>query len=208
MSMCQSHLANAQRTIDTYARSAQMILGKQTCRRNFSSTSLPPSRSCTEAGVMTSDQMSPSVSTTMCRLRPTSFFSPVEATWPALFGRLDALAIKHGGTRLGLFASLGSYSLSQLGVQVFPSAILLPLAKVMKHNSIRRQIVRQATPRAAVAGDIQNGVDDFSPRILRRPAARLRPWHPRLDPPPLHVRQIGRVRVPSHALQITSSHSL
>ena len=67
----------AQRTTALYAWSAQMIFGEF---HDFAETPpmrpFAPSRSWTSPDVMTSVQRSPSVSTTMCRLRPQTFFPP------------------------------------------------------------------------------------------------------------------------------------
>src|SRR5690606_36677622 len=127
-----------------YAWSAQITFGKRTRSRNDSRVSLPPSRSWTLAGVITRPQISPSVSTTICRLRPTSFFPPVEATWASLFGRLHALRIEDCDCRFGSLSRLLPHLLAELGMNCFPGSILLPEPEVMKHNPVRRQIMWQA----------------------------------------------------------------
>src|SRR3954468_24084013 len=100
---------------------------------------------------MTSAQTRPSVSTTRCRLRPTTFFSRIVTAWPALLGRLHALAVEDRSRRLGRFPCLPPHALAQLGVQMFPGAVVLPLPEVMEHDPVGRQIVRQAPPGATVA---------------------------------------------------------
>src|SRR5919108_4790403 len=135
-----------------------MICRCLTWRRASSSACLPPSRSCTEAGVITKAHSSPKVSTTKCRLRPTIFFPPVVAFRPALLGGLHALAVEDRGGGLRLFAGLASDPLPQGIMNPLPGAVLLPQAKVMKHNTVRWQVMRQRPPGAAIATLIKNGV--------------------------------------------------
>ena len=162
-----SHWIYAQLTTDRYAVSAQMIFGNFTDSWNASRVSFAPSRSCTSAGVMTSAQTSPNESTTTCRLRPSTFFSGVVATWPALFGRLDRLAIEHRRRGLGRLARLLANSIAKLRVQSFPGSIRLPLAEPVEHDIERREVVRQRTPCATVTRDVKNRVDDLTLRVLR-----------------------------------------
>ena len=199
ISTTHNQRTNAQPTRATYAWSAQRTFGNFTDLRNAASTSLPPSRSCTLAGVMTSAHSSPSVSTTMCRLRPLTFFPRIVATRPALFGRFHSLAVEDARSRLGGLARLSSDPFTNLGVESFPSAVLLPQSKVMKDDPVRRQVVRQRSPRASVAGQIPDGVDDFPTTVLCGSSARLRFGNPRGNPSPLGVCQVGGVGVPSHA---------
>src|SRR5690606_19245197 len=182
-----------------------MTLGNFTRSRNCSKASLPPSRSCTEAGVMTNAQSKPSVSTTACRLRPTSFFSPVVAARPALFGRFHRLAVEDrtAGTRPA--SRLASHAFPQRIMDTLPRAVLLPEAEVMKGNAIRRQIVRQGPPRAAIARDVEDRIEDFAATVLGRTPTGLGLGHPRLDASPLFVREVGRVWHPFHATQFNHS---
>jgi|SRR5688572_8730567 len=196
--MNQRHFSCAHSTSARYAWSAQRILGRLTWLRNASKANRPPSRSCTSAGVITSAHKSPSVSTTTCRLRPATFFSRIVAAWPALLGGLHTLAVEDRSRRFGLFARLASHPLAQHPVNPLPRAVALPQAKVMKHNPIRWEVVWQTPPRAAIARDIQNCVDDLAARVLGRTTARLRFGNPRRDSSPLAIPQVGRVRVPSH----------
>ena len=204
ISTTHSHFTNAQTTIDRYAVSAQMILGNLTDSRSTSRASFAPSRSCTLADVMQSAQTSPSVSTTTCRLRPTTFFSRVVAARPALFGRLDALAVEHGCARLGLLARLAADSLTELRVQPFPCPVRLPPAESVEDDPVGRKVVRQTTPGAAVARDVEDRVDDFTFTVLRRSANCRVARNPGLHPSPLRIRQIGRVGLPAHVRQDTN----
>ena len=96
-------------------------------------------------------------------------------------------------------ARLASHALAKLRVDVLPSAVLLPKPEVVEHDAVWRQIVRQAAPRAAVAGQVQHGVNDLAALILSRASAMLRFRNPRRNPPPLGIRQVGGIGVPSHA---------
>src|SRR5687767_9663929 len=111
-----------------------MMRGRFTCRRNSVSACLPPSESDTDAGVTTSAQSRPSVSTTRWRFRPTAFFPPIVASRPALFGRLYGLAVEDGRGWFRRLAGLLSHPLPQRCVQRLPGTVLLPEAKIVKHN--------------------------------------------------------------------------
>lgn len=199
ISTTHNQRTNAQPTRATYAWSAQRTFGNFTDWRNRASTSRPPSRSCTLAGVMTSAHTSPSVSTTMCRLRPSTFFPRIVATRPALFGRLHRLAVENARSRFGGLAGFPPDPFANLGVERLPRAVLLPKTKIVKDDPVRRQIVRQRPPRASIAGQIQDGVDDFPAGVLCGSPAGLRFGNPRHDPSPLGVREVGGIGVPSHA---------
>src|SRR5439155_26219095 len=77
-----------------------------------------------------------------------------------------------------------------------PRSVGLPHAEVMKNDAIRRKIMRQAPPDAAIARLIQDRVDDLAAWVLRRPSAGLGLRNQRRDSVPVIVRQIGRVRHP------------
>lgn len=195
----QAQRTQAQRARDLYAVSAQMTFGNFTDSRNADSANLPPSRSCVHAGVTTSAQTRPSVSTTTWRLRPTTFFPPVVAAEAALFGRLDGLAVEDRRRRFGRLARFLADALAQGIVYALPRTVRLPLAKPVKYAAEGRQIMRQSAPSAAVSRDIEDGVDDFALGIRRRPTSRGGLRHPGLDPLPLRIRQIGGVGLPAHA---------
>lgn len=167
ISTTHSHRIHAQSTTDLYAVSAQMTFGNFTNSWNASKASFAPSRSCTSAGVTTNAQTNPRVSVTICRLRPSVFFPRIVASWPALFGRLNGLAIQNGCGGFGRSAFLSTNSVAEFLVQPFPSAIRLPSAKPVKDNSIRRKVVGQATPSTAIACDVKDRVDNFTLGILR-----------------------------------------
>jgi len=198
ISTIHSHLIHAQSTIDRYAVSAQITLGNFTDSRKASNASFAPSRSCTLAGVTTNAQTKPSVSVTMCRLRPTAFFSRVVAAGPALFGRLDGLAVEHRRGRLGRAPCLASHAVAEFVMNPLPGSVRLPPAEPVEHDRERRQVMRQRSPRAAVTGDVQNGVENLTLRVLRRTTGWGVLGNPSGDPSPLAVRQIRRVGLPVH----------
>src|SRR5262249_24644062 len=70
-------------------------------------------------------------------------------------------------------------------------------------GAVRRQVVGQGPPDAAVAGLVEDGVDDLPAGVLSRPAAGLGPGGGGLDQPPLGVRQGGRVAGPAHTAKAT-----
>ena len=82
----------------------------------------------------------------------------------------------------------GPNPLAQFGVQGFPRAVLRPEPEIMEYNPIRRQVVRQRTPRAAVACDVTHAISEIAKRQLFGRALRLLPaennWRIGLDWPP------------------------
>src|SRR6185437_16311054 len=116
---------------------------------------------------MTRAQSNPSVSTTACRFRPTTFFPRVVAAWSGLLGRLYALAVEDRSRRLRRMTRFLPHTFAQLGMNQFPGAVLLPGTEIVKHDSIGRQVVGQGSPRAAIADQIPDRVHDFATRVLR-----------------------------------------
>src|SRR5260221_4277069 len=88
-------------------------------------SSRAPSRSCTAAEVTHTPSNNPSVSTSRCRLRPLTFLPASVAADPALFCRLDALAVEDGGGGRGFFFR-PAHALAQPIVYVLPVALALP----------------------------------------------------------------------------------
>src|SRR5436305_3546117 len=130
------------------------------------SEGLAPSASCTDAGVITMAQIHPSVSTTTLRLRPVISFPGVVAFGPALLGGLHALAVENRRGRLGRFAFALANARPQSIMNAVPRSVGLPHAEVMKNDAIRRKIMRQAPPDAAIARLIQDRVDDLAAWVL------------------------------------------
>jgi len=117
-----------------------------------------------------------------------TFFPRVGPTRAALLGGLHRLAIEDGHGRLGLLAG----RLANLGpqgvVDVVPGAVLLPEAEVVEDNAVGWQVVRQRPPDTAVAGLVQDGIDDLPSAVFWGPSARLGLGHPVVDQLPLGIR--------------------
>src|SRR5262249_7328013 len=136
--------------------------------RSFCTRVMPPARSWVLAGTTSRAHSSPSVSTATNRLRPLIFFPRVEAARAALLGRLHRRAVEDGRGRLGLLAGLAPDLVAQGVVDPVPGAVPLPDPEVVEHDAVRRQVVGQGAPDAAVAGLVQDGVDDLAPGIPGR----------------------------------------
>ena len=93
-------------------------------------------------------------------------------------------------------------------VDAIPGAIGLPQAEVVEGDPVRGQVVGQRPPHAPVPGLVQEGVDDLPPGVRRRPPAGLGAGDIGFDQPPLAVGQVGRVRRPAHAVQLTTGNLL
>src|SRR5438874_5536595 len=113
------------------------------------STCLAPARSLMSAGLTTTRKRLPSVSTSMCHLRPSTFFSPVEPALAAGFGRLDALAIQHAGTRARLPADPLPGAFPQSIVDPYERAVRVPEVKVVPDGLPRPERGRHVLPRTA-----------------------------------------------------------
>src|SRR3712207_4953513 len=76
----------------------------------------------------------PSVSTTICRLRPLTFFSPVVAVVATDFCRLHGLAVDDARRRFRFAPRVPARRPAQGVIDAFPGAILLPLIEVVAHR--------------------------------------------------------------------------
>ena len=108
------------------------------------------------------------------------FFPRVVAARPALFGCLDGLSVQHRRRLLCRLVRLLADPVAELVVQPLPRPIVLSLAELVEDNPVRRQVVWQRPPGAAVASDVQDRVDDFTLRVLRWPAGGRVAWNPGL----------------------------
>lgn len=158
----------------------------------------PPSRSWVLAGRISNPQTRPSVSTARKRLRPQTFFPRIVATRPALLSSLDRLAVQHQSLGSGLLACLLSHFPTQPIMDMLPQPALLPVPEVVEDNTVRGKVVRQRTPSTAIAGLIQDGVDNFSPRIGGRATTRLGGRNQITEATPLGLAQVGGIRCSRH----------
>src|SRR5438067_4676327 len=124
-------------------------------------TDFPPSVSEMSAACTSTTSKRPPVSTTTCRLRPVTFFSPIEAAVPAGFGRLRGLAVQHRRARLGRPPLAFPIYPPQQVVYPHPGPVILPLLEVVVHGRPFRVTVRQEAPRAAGPVQIEERVRHF-----------------------------------------------
>lgn len=170
--------------------------------RNWLRSHRPPSRSWTSAVVTHNAQISPSESTSTNRLRPLTFFPPVV---PAVAGRasgLHRLAVDPPGGRLGRVSGLDPDVLAEAVVDPLPQPGLPPRGEVVEHCLVVGEVVREQLPRRPAPQVVEDRIDDLSAVGGRPPAlagAALRLGDQRLQPLPLGVRQVGRVRLACHA---------
>src|SRR5262249_5953238 len=164
-------------------------------------TSTAPSQSVGAAGRTARPQISPSVSTSRCRLRPATFFPPVVPLRAARLGRLDALAVDDRPAG-GIFAVVQAADAdAEDVVDLVPEALVPPGVEVVGDGLPGREAVRQRPPGTAAAGQVEDGVDDLTPGVSAVPprlAGRLPLRREQvLDVVPLEVRQVTRISLSS-----------
>src|SRR3954469_16325149 len=147
----------------------------------------------------------PRVSTNSVRLRPLTFFSPVEAAHPADFGRLDGLAIDNGGRWLCRAALAFPDPFPQGVGEGLEGAIIGPSVEVVAHAGEGRIILGQHAPLTARAQQIQQGIDDLPPLMFRGPSHRGARWQQGLQDGPFFIGDITRVAL--FGLQFTHAWS-
>ena len=173
-------------------------------------TSSAPSQSWTFAGRTASPQIRPSVSTSRCRLRPATFFSPVVALGAAGLGRLDRLAVEDAGAG-GRLPPVQPPDLGpQGGVDLLPDALVPPGVEVVGDGLPGREVVGQHPPGAAAPGQVQDGVDQLPQLVGAGPAGAARPADAAgeevADVVPLEASQVTGVTLPcdGHADTVNS----
>ena len=95
-------------------------------------------------------------------------------------------------------------------MNLLPGAVDPEQAVVVMHRTPWRQVVRQQTPGAAGAVEVQDSVDHLAHVHLAVSAAGLLGRDMRFDQPPLFVREITGVRIPFHPRiipEIQASHT-
>src|SRR5205823_13628541 len=136
----QPNCSDTQSTTAAYAPSAQITASRGRSGSRPSRV-LAPSRSWTSAGSTASPQISPSVSTSTCRLRPPIFFPRVVPLRAAGLGRLDRLAVDHpgaGGVRPVVQAAQVH---AQDGVNLLDQARVAPGVEVVAHQAPGREVM-------------------------------------------------------------------
>src|SRR5581483_6689223 len=159
-----------------------------------SNTRCAPSPSCTSAVVTTNASTSPVMSTSVCRLRPTIFFSRVVPSFSRVIRRLDGLAVQGGGTwfrRLAL--DFQAQVVADFGVQRLPQPGQLPTSHLRVDRLPPGEVVWQHPPRTTGPQQIPVGVENLPNRDLARPAIGCLGPQVRFDTLPLSVGKIGRI---------------
>ena len=135
------------------------------------------------------------MSTTTWRLRPLTFLpaSNTAHRRPDGVGALDRLSVHAARRGHRVPIARIAHRVPQGIVQPVDHTVLAPALVVPKHRRPRWKVVRQLTPRAPGAVDVEDGVHDAAPRMHRWTATRARRGHHRLDQLPLRVGQIGRI---------------
>jgi len=141
----------------------------------------------------------------MNRLRPLTFFPPVEPFGAAAVGRLDRLAIHPQRLRLGRNTSLDADLLAEDGVNLVPGAVQTPVTEQPVDGLPGREVVGHHPPRSPGPQVVEDRVDHCAaingnrPTALGRAGLGLR--QQRVEAFPLLVGQVGRVRLPTHGPQ-------
>src|SRR5215218_3968545 len=152
-----------------YAESAHTRASRGNPSPTRSNTSTAPSQSVGRAGSTASPQISPSVSTNRCLLRPDTFFPPVVPLGSARLGRLDALAVDHAGAgRLLPVQQLADVAPEDV-VQLVPGPGVAPRVEVVADRLPRREVVRQVPPLAPGPGQVEDRIDDVLAVVGARP---------------------------------------
>src|SRR5262245_59848018 len=191
MSNTQPAFLPTQSASARYAESAHTRANRGSPSPTRRNTSTAPSQSVGAAGRTASPQISPSVSTSTCRLRPATFFPPVVALGAAGLGRLHRLAVDDAGAggRLppGQAPDLGP----QGGMDLLPDPGVPPGVEVVGDGLPGREVARQHPPGAAAPGHVQDRVDDLPQGVGAGPARLPRASGEEvLDVVPLEISQV------------------
>ena len=94
-------------------------------------------------------------------LSTVDLLASVIATGAPFFRRLNRLTVYDGRARCWV-PPLGLPDLdSESVIGSFPCTILSPFPKIPPHGAPRREVMRHGSPRAAVAQNVHNAVDDL-----------------------------------------------
>ncbi len=125
-------------------------------------------------------------------------FAAVKAARLALCGALDALAVQDRVA--GRAARAAQLHLAPAGAQhgdgLLPDAALLPALEMIMHRVIRRKVVRQRPPTAALAQPVQAGFDHAPLGVLLAGTTWIGPRKERRDLLPLRVAQVAGIAHP------------
>jgi|SRR5579864_253420 len=164
---------------------------------------LAPAKSLTSAAVTSTMSTSPKLSTSTCRLRPTTFFSPVVPSRAGQRRRLHGLAVESGRRWLRIATVQEAAVIAQGIVDVLPRSVLLPAAQVAVDGVPRGKVVGQHAPRAAASQYIKDRVHNVAAIVFGGSAARFWGWDQVSDVRPLPILEIGRIALPAHGRYLT-----
>lgn len=109
------------------------------------------------------------------------------------FSRFHALAIQAGGTRLRVTPFRHAQLRSQGIVDGLPQPNSSPSMIVVRNDAIGWEVMGQISPSATVSIEIEDGVEDFPPRIFDVATLPFGTWEKGLKTLPFHVTQVCRV---------------
>jgi hypothetical protein len=142
----------------------------------------------------------------MNRLRPFTFFPPVEPFRAATVGDLDGLAIDPQCFRSWRGTGLDPNLLAECGVNLLPDPLQTPVAEQPIDRLPGREIVGQHAPPGPAAQVVEGGVDDRAPshhdRVSALRSAGFGAGWQRVQSFPLLVGLVGWVWFPVRAKPI------
>src|SRR3712207_7091323 len=120
-------------------------------------------------------------------------------------GRLNRLAIHYGCAGLRVPIEANTHPLAQGGVHPFPCPIQSPGAEVVVDGLPGREVVRQQSPGATAANDVEDGVQDLAGTVRLGTPSSVREGEVRFEEGPLFV---GEVRSEEHTSELQSRQYL
>ena len=142
------------------------------------------------------------MSTTLCRLRPFTFFGGIVPSGTPLLGGFHVLTVDHTSTGTCSPPGLRARLLPQLVMQLRPPAIPAPQPEIMVNRGPGGQIMRQTALGTPCAQHVQDAIHDFTPGHTAQAATRLEGRHFRLQQLPFFMRQITVVGGSSHRITL------
>src|SRR5580658_901733 len=110
---------------------------------------------------MRTARSSPRTSTRMCRLRPLTFFSPIEPVGSAAISRLDTLAIDAAGSRHDFAPFSNTDRVPESIVQRLEYPLARPFLVSLEHSRPGWKIMRKLPPRRPGARPVSDRVQDL-----------------------------------------------
>src|SRR5579864_2856446 len=189
-----SHSAKASAV---YALSAHSLRTLGTSRRPCVSTPRAPGPSARSAGWTCTASRWPQVSTSRWRLRPLTFFPPVEPAGIAPAGPFGALAVDDGGAGPPLPSLPLARFVAQGGLHPLQGAVACPLHEIVVDQAPIGILLGQQAPLAARAQAVEQGVDHRAGVAAPAASASGGLGQQGRQARPLGLGQVGRVAHPS-----------